>query len=1825
MPEEDRRRRVSWKRRGIPTYLHVPSPGLVKLFLDDGARRFIFEGRECGGHVGPRTSFVLWESMVRELLRFERPEELSIFFAGGIHDARSAAMVEVLASPLSAAGAKVGVLMGTSYLFTKEAVETGAILPGFQSEALTCDETVLVETAPGHATRCADTAFAEAFRQARARLEAEGKSKDEVWAELEQMNLGRLRLAAKGIERRGDNLVAVDEQIQRREGMYMMGQVAGLRTEVTTCAELHREVSEGSVAYLASRTSSASSRPRRTRSVDVAIIGMAGFYPGSEDLEAFWSNVVKGVDAVTTVPEERWNVDMYYDPEPRSGKTRSKWGGFLPEIEFDPMRYGIPPRSLAAVEPVQLLALEAAARALDDAGYGEREFDREMTSVIFGAEAGTDLASAYGFRSLYPQYLGEIPEALDEILPRLTEDSFPGVLANVIAGRIANRLDLGGVNYTVDAACASSLAALELGAKELNAGTSDMVLCGGADLHNAISDYLMFSSVTALSPRGRSATFDASADGIALGEGVAVLVCKRLEDAERDGDRIYAVVKGIAGSSDGRSLGLTAPRKEGQMRALRRTYDRSGISPQSVGLVEAHGTGTVVGDRIELASLTEVYSGAGTPRGRATLGSVKSNVGHTKCAAGLAGVIKIARAIHHRVLPSTLHLEKPNPGWDARTSPFSFRTHASPWPEPTRRAAVSAFGFGGTNFHAVLESPPSGSTPSFGLAEWPVELFVFRSEQDLDRVGELLAGPRRFRLRDLAAACHQGDGPARLAIVADDLEDLAEKVAAARRGATPAGVFRPGGVEGKLAYLFPGQGSQRPGMMADLLVAFPQLQEPLEEHPELASIMYPPAAFTPDELKAQKAALTDTRRAQPALGVVELAAARLLGRLGLRPAMMAGHSYGELAALCAAGAIPPSDLVRISSARASAILDSAPDDPGTMAAVSAPADRVGPIVEGIDGVVIANLNAPRQTVVSGTAAAMADALAAFERDGIAARAISVACAFHSPLLQGAPAAFARTLREVAIGGLQVPVYSNTTAEPHRDDPGSIKERLTEHLVRPVRFVDEIERMYADGARVFLEVGPGRVLSGLVGKILGERPHRVLALDGDPMLPAFLSALAELCVSGRDIDLSVLFEGRGARPVELGQPAPAASPTTWLVNGHRAVPLKGKLPDFAMQLVERPLSLVPAQSVEGDRESVIMEYLRSQRDLAESQRQVVLSYLGQAPAEPVTPRETVVSDVTSAPLPAPAEEPVAAEEGPQSRSDLEGALLGIVSERTGYPEDMLDLDLDLEADLSIDSIKRMEILGQMAQKLGLAETDKSSRDKMMEELAAIKSLRGVLDRIEESILPEAPPNDPVDTAAEVEVPPRTLRFVPTVEDAPGGEPGSLEGRRIRLEGGPPELVEALTTVLQDAGAERVEGGESETLVDLTFYRSAEGGVVEPLYRMADRVRTCLDGGARTVVAVTSLGGRFGMANGTNGGNGRSGLVRSGVGGLFKSVAREWPEARVLVLDVDPEEPVTDVAAAVCEELGRSGGPVEVGRLGRQRLALRFRPAELPEDGPAPLLDQESVVLLTGGARGITARLARTLASAYRCRLILVGRSALPEEPEPDALKSARSETDLRRTIVEQGLEREPARVEALCRRTLALREMRSTIESIREAGAEVEYRSVDVRDADSVTALVDGIYAKHGRLDAIFHGAGITEDKLLRDKLEDSFHRVVSTKVDSAEALLAGLRPGVRWVVFFSSVASAFGNRGQSDYAAANDVLDKLAHAVQSDEGVRVVSINWGPWAGGGMVGPELEREYERRGIGLIDPDDGIACLLRELSAGREPQVVLMRALPEHMG
>ncbi|MFF3846041.1 SDR family oxidoreductase [Streptomyces sp. NPDC002328] len=1917
------------ERDGVRTFLHVPSPGLLRQFLEAGARRFVFEGSECGGHVGPRGSFPLWEAQLAVLEDwFDGGDAtgVEVFFAGGVHDERSAAMVAALAAPLTARGVAVGVLMGTAYLFTEEAVAHGAIRPLFQRQVLAAEGTALLESAPGHATRCVPSPFAAGYREEEARLRAEGVPDRRIWEELERLNVGRLRVASKGVTRAADGaLVPVDEQRQFAEGMFMAGEVAVLRSATTTVAALHASVTTGAAEFLTRRAAElsddhASPQAAAPTPLDIAVVGMACMFPQAPDLAAFWANVVGGRDAVTEVPPERW------DPAVHHGRsTPSKWGGFLPPIPFDPLRYGIPPASLGSVEPVQLLSLEAARRALEDAGYGDggREFDRSRTSVVFGAEAGSDLSNAATLRAVLPSYYGEVPPGLDEQLPQLTEDSFPGMLANVISGRIANRLDLGGANYTVDAACASSLAAVDVACKELVGGTSDVVLCGGADLHNGINDYVLFSSVHALSPTGRSRAFDGSADGIALGEGVACLVLKRLADAERDGDRIYGVVKGLGASSDGRSLGLTAPRPEGQRTALERAYRNAGVSPADVGLVEAHGTGTVVGDRTELRVLSEVFAEAGARSGGCAIGSVKSQIGHTKCAAGLAGMIKTLLALHTGVRPPTLHVETPNAAWDADGSPFAFHTEARPWATPAaeRLAGVSAFGFGGTNFHVVLSAHGDGVPPARAVDAWPAELFLFRGRDEraaLRAVAELLktaeAEGSPWRLQDLAlGAARRSDAsgdPVRVAVVATDVDDLVTKLRTVAAGSDAGGGPAAAGIHraittadptadptagptadpatdpnagttpspGKVAFLFPGQGSQRAGMLADLFVFFPELRAYLELGRDHADALFPPAAFDDAARDRQQAALTDTRVAQPALGIAGLAAYAVLTGAGVRPDMAAGHSYGELVALCAAGALSPETLLRLSSERAAAILDAARkhgDDPGTMAAVSAGADSVAEALKAAgapDTVVVANRNSPDQTVISGPSEAVAEAVRLLREAGLGAKRIPVACAFHSPLVAGAGDRFAAALAERPFHAPEFPVWSNRTAAPYAPEAHAVRAELAAQIGAPVAFVEQIESMYEAGARVFVEAGPGSVLTRLVGRILGDRPHTTVACEPRPGdgLRGWLDALARLAVAGLPVRTGGLLRGRDA--VDAVR-TPAPKRPGWTVDGQLVRTAAGALlpgalaparrvaaPVDVVDPAERTVTTVttnPPHGVPSDRDALVSEFLRTSREMIAAQRDVLLTYFGATPgatvpavAGPPTPAHTSMPTPAPTPLPleapappapstppvprTPSVEPLPVEETASGPVDVQQTVLEIISERTGYPVDMIEPDLDLEADLSIDSIKRAEIAGELAKRLGGGGgADLTALgDEELEELAKARTAAAVTDWLTARLGAPPEPSPPTPAVAEAtgdeasgdEVtgePPRrhVLRPVLLDEQEASGDPSSvLPGTRWAVLGDAPEVVahiEALGAEVVVRGRDHVLS-ESDGPVDGVLYLGALGGGDTPVLPDAFPVlKAALARSPRWLLAVRPAEGDARAA---------------GLHGLFRTVAREYPQTAARVVDLADVSPGAVAHAVVAEAAAADRTPVVLrtaaGRYGFELAeaplgALGSTGAGPAGDGAAEAaalgLDRDSVVVLAGGARGITAQFAVALAGAARCRLELLGRTPAPDGPEDADTAAARTPTALRAALAARG-GLKPAEINRAAELLLAQREITATLEELTALGSRVRYRSVDFREPEAVVQAIKEIHAEHGRLDGVVHAAGVIEDRLIAEKSVESFQRVYGTKATGADALLTALeelpaRPA--FTVLFGSVSAVLGNRGQVDYAAANDALETLGAAFAARTGHRALTVHWGPWAPSaghsGMVGAELAREYARRGIRLIDPEEGTAALLRELAWGEE--------------
>ncbi|HCQ21077.1 MAG: beta-ketoacyl synthase [Aphanizomenon flos-aquae LD13] len=885
----------------------------------------------------------------------------------------------------------------------------------------------------------------------------------------------------------------------------------------------------------------------KLRTTNVAIIGMASIFPQAKNLQEYWENIIQKVDCITDVPASRWHIDDYYDPDPKApDKTYCKRGGFLPDIDFNPMKFGLPPNILEVTDISQLLGLVVAKEAIEDAGYGvSRQFNHERTGVVLGVAIGRQLAVPLGARLQDPLWKkvlknsGLSDEDSQKIIEKIKsgyvqweENAFPGMLANVISGRIANRLDLGGMNCVVDAACASSLGALRMAISELVEHRADMMITGGVDTDNSIFAYMCFSKTPAVSPGDKVKPFDADADGMMLGEGVGMLVLKRLEDAQRDGDRIYAVIKGVGSSSDGKYKSIYAPRPEGQINALHRAYNEAGISPASIGLIEAHGTGTMVGDPTEFTSITTVFGENNPKKQHIALGTVKSQIGHTKAAAGAASLIKAALALHHKVLPPTINVSKPHPKLNIENSPFYLNTETRPWishPTQPRRAGVSAFGFGGTNYHVVLEEYEHEHHHPYRLHHTPQSLLLFAptASELLSRCQQiqqqLQIDGKEQHYQQLVTESQIGKIPvnyARVGFVANDLAQAGELLEIVIKGLKqkpeaeswehPQGIYyRQAGIDarGKVVALFSGQGSQYLEMGRELVINFPCLRQTYTHMDSLlcedglqplSTIVFPKPVFDQAQKQAQLATLQKTEYAQPAIGVFSAGLYKILQQAGFKPDFVAGHSFGELTALWAAGVLSEEDYLFLVKARGQAMATPANSDfdAGGMLAVKGNIHQITEVIKNFPLVAVANRNSQHQIVLAGKKKEISQVQDILKNQGFSTFLLGVSAAFHTPLVSHAQKPFAQAVEKVNFNEAKIPVYTNVTGGCYPQEPHDIQKILKEQLLNQVLFQQEIENIYAAGGYCFVEFGPKNILTNLVKEILADKPHIAIALNAN---------------------------------------------------------------------------------------------------------------------------------------------------------------------------------------------------------------------------------------------------------------------------------------------------------------------------------------------------------------------------------------------------------------------------------------------------------------------------------------------------------------------------------------------------------------------------------------------------------------------------------------------------------------------------------------------------------------------------------------------------------
>ncbi|WP_437982707.1 type I polyketide synthase [Sorangium sp. So ce117] len=862
--------------------------------------------------------------------------------------------------------------------------------------------------------------------------------------------------------------------------------------------------------------------------LDIAIIGMAGRFPGAPDVTAFWRNLCAGVESVAILTDEELRgagVDPALIARPEYVRARA----VLDDIEmFDAELFGFTPREAAALDPQHRLFLECAWEAFESAGI-----DPERAGGPVGVYAGSSL-SGY-LAHLFPD--GPRLQSAADVAALLALDK------DFLTTRVSYKLNLEGPSIAVQTACSTSLVAVHLACQGLLTGECDLALAGGASVSVPQKSGYLYQEGAIASPDGHCRAFDAGARGTVGGSGVGVVLLKRLDDAIADRDAIIAVIKGSAINNDGRAkVGYTAPRVDGQARAIRAAHAAAGVDADSITYVEAHGTGTPLGDPIEIAALTQVFRATTERKGFCAIGSVKTNVGHLDAAAGVAGLIKAALAVAHGNIPPSLHFRAPNPALDLENSPFRVAAELAAWSTPgaPRRAGVSSFGIGGTNAHVVLEEAPPAPEAD---PPRPCELLVLsaRSSASLERLSDALAEHLEthgdLEVGDVAFTQQLGRRAFghRRAVVCRSREEAAralrDRSDAVRTGGPAAGP-RP------VAFLFPGQGTQRPNMGRDLYETEPVFRAEvdacaalLQRHlgTDLRALLFPAPADVEDAARR----LDRTSMTQPALFVVEYALARLWMAWGVTPDAMLGHSVGEYVAACLAGCLSLEDAVALVAARGR-LMEATPD--GAMLAVSAAeADVAGWLG---DEVALAAVNGPRQCVLSGRAAAIQRVEQELAGRGIEARRLRTARAFHSHLMEGALAAFREAVGRVTLRTPRIPWISNVSGNWITAAEAQDPAYWVRHLRSTVRFAEGVKTLREQSERIFLEVGPGQTLTALSRQLAGES----LALASMPMGrepgnqgaagAALLDAVGQVWTAGAAVDWAGLQAGRHRRRVAL---------------------------------------------------------------------------------------------------------------------------------------------------------------------------------------------------------------------------------------------------------------------------------------------------------------------------------------------------------------------------------------------------------------------------------------------------------------------------------------------------------------------------------------------------------------------------------------------------------------------------------------------------------------------------------------------------------------------
>ncbi|OLZ74769.1 hypothetical protein AV521_04065 [Streptomyces sp. IMTB 2501] len=1542
----------------------------------------------------------------------------------------------------------------------------------------------------------------------------------------------------------------------------------------------------------------------------IAVIGMACRFPGDiASPEDLWRLVAEGRDAIGEFPNDRgWDVDNLYDPTlDRPGTSYTRHGAFLYDAaDFDPAFFAMDEEEAEVTDPQQRLLLETSWEALERASIDPATLRGSDTGVFAGV--------------MYHDYFGSFGSG------------------SVVSGRVAYTLGLEGPTLSVDTACSSSLVALHLAARSLRDGDCSLALAGGVTVMATPGTFVEFSRHRGLSRDGRCRPFADAADGTGFGEGAGVLLLERLSDARRNGHKILAVLRGTAVNQDGASNGISAPNGPAQQRVIRRALRAAGVGAAEVDVVEAHGTGTTLGDPIEAQALIATYGAEHTEDSPLWLGSVKSNLGHTQAAAGVAGVIKMVEAIRNETLPASLGVDRPSRHVEWEGAGVRLLTENRPWPDPgrPRRAAISSFGISGTNAHVIVEAAPAEepepphTAPPVDTVPWLLSGHTPDAlrAQATRLLEHLSAAPDTDPHRLAGALAHARTRLGhRAAVLGRTRDELIAGVRALTEGRTPRAGALGTATDGRLAFLFSGQGSQLPGMGTRLAAAFPAFAAAFDEiRTHLDPQLDRPLADVLDSAEL----LERTEYTQPALFAVEVALYRLLESFGVRPDTLAGHSVGEFAAAHVAGVLGLKDACTLVAARGR-LMQALPEG-GSMIAVQATEDEVTPLLGG--GVGIAAVNGPRSVVVSGPAGPARALAAHFERT----KELAVSHAFHSSLMEPMLEEFREIAASLSYGTLRIPLVSTLTGAPAAPDELSTPEYWVRHTREAVRFADAVTALHDAGVRHFAEVGPGSALSTAAGECLPDGTAVVPLLRKDrEESEALLSGLAALHVHGAAVDWTALLPHRDGSDLptyafqrsrywmtgDLGLPRPAADHPL-LGTAVELAGADGTLYTGRLSLADHPwladhsvggVPLLPGTAfvemalAAGARvgcgmveDLTVTEPLvlpedgavRLQCTVGEpdaSGARAFRVYAATADGDPWTTHATGLlrpaeergaHDLTA--WPPPGAEPVdldgvyerLAELGAEYGPRFQGLRAAWRRGDEAYAEVAVSTDgaaFGLHPALFDSALHTIGLRTGAEERMTLpfawngVELYTRGARALRVRIAPAGTGAVRIEAADETGRPVAR----VASLSLREVDPQRIAAA-----AAGGHDDlfALDWMPLSV----PAAPQAGRWTVLGAGREELAGALAGEVAEV----AVAAGLAEAAEQAPDTlvvVHTGGDGpdanraGVRELLARVQdwlADARFAdttLVVSTKGATGPENVADPGAAaawGLIRSAQSEHPD-RLVLADLDD----TDASRRLLPSAVASGEPQLALREGRLSVPRLVRAPRLAESAPA---DWSGGVLVTGGTGALGRLIARHLVTAHGAeRLVLLSRSG-PEGPGAAELS-----------------------------------------EELTALGAQVTIVACDAADRAALARVLD-----ENPVSAVVHTAGVLADAVLTSLTPERLDTVLRPKLDAAWNLheLTRERP-LKAFVLFSSAAGLLGSPGQAGYAAGNTFLDALA-AHRRSHGLPAVSLAWGAWAGSGGMADRLGDTDSRRiasgGVLALDAEAGLA--LFDTGVGRAEPVLL---------